>query len=274
MTGIRLAVVGLGVILAGCGTSSAGSPRPAPEPELSVTMLGFDADGFAAGPFAALSRTPINLGAFLSWYAGGDDAAHIDKKSDGPLPEKPTYVAVTGSTSCRTPTDVAVSRDGNDLKVEFVGGEDHPECMRAVGPVVYLAVPSDAVAGVRTVNGAAPASPNGPGELLGLVPLGESQLGPVPPVELGTPAAAAMRDALTTASDPAAVATALAYQPQPGRRGFGFVLNGCPKTDAALLLERERITAEIGMDCDTHVPFLATFAIDARRVPETAVLTG
>lgn len=178
------------------------------------------------------------------------------------------------------PTDVVVSRTGADLTVEFVGGEDRPECARAVGPAAYLAVPSDALAGVRTVNGVAPLAPEGPGELLDLVPLGAIQLDPVPPVELGTPEVTAMRDTLRTANAgaPDEVATALERQTEPGRRAFGFVLTGCAETDAVLLLDQDHVTAELvgaqDIDCDAPAHFLATFAVDAELVPASAVLAG
>jgi hypothetical protein len=270
MTRIGLLAVALALVVAGCD-SGAGAPRPAPGAGLSVALLGFDADGFASGQYAALSPAPINLGAFASWYARSDDADDFDEPSSVPaLPAKPVYLAVSGATGCRTPTDVTVQRHGTDLKVEFVGGADHPECLRAVGPAAYFALPGDAVAGLRTVNGAPTVSPAGPGTVLDTVRLDSGPPGPVPPAELGTPGVTAMRDALASAN--ASALAALAYQPKPGQRAFAFVIENCPEGNAVLLLNREHITAEANTDCKTPVPFLATFVVDTARVPETAVL--
>lgn len=270
MTRIRLVAVALALVVAGCDPG-AGSPRPAPDAGLSAVLLGFDADGSASGQYAALSPEPINLGAFASWYARSDDADDFDKPSSAAaLPAEPIYLAVTGATGCRTPTDVTVQRHGTDLKVEFVGGADHPECMRAVGPAAYFALPGDAIAGLRTVNGAPTVSPAGPGTVLDTVRLDSGPLGPVPPAELGTPAVAAMRDALTSAN--AAALAALAYQPKPGQRAFAFVLKSCLESNVVLLLNREHITAAANTDCKAPGPSLATFAVDIARVPETAVL--
>ncbi|HEX6355610.1 hypothetical protein [Actinophytocola sp.] len=282
MAGIRLAAVacGLGVVLAGCGTDSGSGPGFSPEPgdEISLSLLGLDADGFAAGgPYAALSPVPIHLGAFASWYGRSEEL--FDEPSEASsLPADPTYLAATASTGCREPTDVVVSRRGADLTVEFVGGEDHQTCLRAVEPAAYLAVPSDMAAGVKTVNGVAPVAPEGPGELLDFVELGSARLDPPAPVELGTPAATAMRDMLANAGAPSEAATALARQPEPAHRSFGFVLTGCAETSAVLLLDQDRITAALvgaeNTNCDAPAYFLTTFTVDAERVPESAVLAG
>ncbi|MPZ79619.1 MAG: hypothetical protein GEV28_04140 [Actinophytocola sp.] len=253
-------------LLAGCGGGTSGQPRPRAE-QLSAEVLSFDPGGWAPRRVAALSDAPIHLGAFLSWYGGADPDAEAPEVTAEP---DTTYLAATDSTGCRAPETVQVWRTGTDLQVRFVGGADHEECVRAVGPVAYLAVPARQVRGVRTIGGDLPADAAGPGRLTDFVPLGTVRLDPAA-AELGD--TAALRDRLAAAgADPG---PALDRPVPAGSRGFAFVLAGCADTAAVLLLGDGRITADLtggeGTNCDAAEYYLATFDVDAELVPDGAV---
>jgi hypothetical protein len=257
-------------MLAGCAT--AGVPVAEHDDLIAATVLALDGDGTAPGAYAAISTTPINPGAFASWFGQGEAA---DEVADT-VPPGSAYVAVSASTGCRAPTGVEVSRNGADLVVGFTGGEDHEECYRPVGPVAYLAVPPAAVEGVRTVNGERPVAPAGPGELLGNLSLGTGQLEPVVPAELGTDAAEALRAHLIAARPglAAEVTTALGRTTREGTRVFAFVGRACEGAGAVLLLGHEHVTAEWTGPAGCKGYFLAAFAVAADDVPEGATLSG
>lgn len=275
-------VVTLGCVLSACARAVPGAPDRDRGGEIRSTLLALDADGSAVGGHAAMSDEPVHLGAFAGWYGQGDsDNNSDDGDGDGEAPAGSTYVVVTGSTGCRVPAGVEVSRAGADLVVRFAGGVDRPECVRPIGPLAYLAVPGDAVAGVRTVNGERPLDAAGPGLLVDFVSLGGRALAPVTPAELGTAAAVALRDRLVAASPEhaAEVTTALSRPVADGRRAFAFVPQGCVATGAVLLVGQDRITAdliepEVPVACDAPASFVATFVVDAGRVPESATLGG
>lgn len=261
-------------VLTGCTESA--EPNGDPRRPVEVTTLAMDADGWAPGRFAAVSDKPIHLGAFASWYGRGADS--FEEVTDE-APPGSAYLAFASLTGCRVPEGVEVHRDGDDLEVRFVGGTEQDECVRHLGPGVYLAVPADAVDGVRTVNGDPLRAPAGPGELLDFVPLGDSGLDPVPPAEFGTDTFTGTRAALLTARpDHAEQLSAALDRPVPdGRRMFAFVVSGCAIESAVLVLGPDHITVDgvypkMPVDCEAPSHYLATFAVDADDVPQGATL--
>lgn len=100
------------------------------------------------------------------------------------------------------------------------------------------------------------------------------------PAELGTSDAQSLATALERAQaqhlDQAQ--DALAEAPEPGERGFAFVLIGCAETDAVLHVSQQHIDAELtggeNINCAAPVYFLATFTVDADQVPAGARLGG
>jgi hypothetical protein len=267
------------VLVAGCGTNVANSPQPTTSPrpaakELPAEVLSFQPDGSAPKRLAAISDAPIRLDAFAGWYAGAETLGKLPE--EGPAKPDTSYLAATDATGCRTPDAVRVTRSGTDLVVKFTGGTDHPECLRPVGPVAYLALPAAELSGVRTVNGQPPVDAAGPGKLVDFVPLGPVRLGPAA-AELGN--TAALRTRLSAAHVYLAgdVQTAVDRKPAASERGFVFVLTGCQEKSAVLLVSHQRITADLvrtdRIACAAPEYFLATFTAPTANVPDGAVLT-
>lgn len=279
MKGMRLVVVGaVAGLLAGC--TDPGTPQGDPEWPVEVTVLAMDADGWAPDRYVVLSDSPINLGAFASWYGRGADGEEFDEVTDE-APPGSAYLAVTGNTGCRVPEGIEMFRKGDDLRFVFVGGTDRQECARHVGPGAYLALPADAVDGVRTVNGEPLLDPAGPGTQVDFVPLGDSGLDPVAPAEFGTDALNVLRRALLTARpDHLEQLSAALDRPVPDeKRMFAFVVSGCAIEGAVLVLGPDHITAdglyqEVPVDCEVAAHYLVTFEVAADYVPEGATLSG
>jgi len=269
-----LPAVGLLLLATACGQDARpGAPLPNPDP-ITTEVLAFEPQGSATKPLAAISTTPIRLDAFAGWFAGAGSL-------ETPAEERPaepgtTYVAAAASTNCRVPESVEVSRAGADLRVAFEGGTDHQECVRAVGPLAVIAIPSKDMRGVRTVNGAAPVAAAGPGRLADFVPLGTDRIR-AGAAELGDTEALRSELAAAGVAMSGAVATALDRTVAAGERGFAFVLSGCAEKSAVLLLAHDTISADLtggaGTMCDAPAYFLVTFVAQADLVPAAAVLS-
>ena len=268
-----LPAVGLLLLATACGQGAPGTPQPDPDP-LLVNVVAFDPQGYATKSFVAISTTPIRPQAFASWFAGAGSLQTT--ADDRPVAPGWTYVAAAASTGCRAPESVEVARAGTDLRVEFAGGIERQECVRAVGPLAVVAVPSKDVRGVRTVNGIAPVAAGGPGQLVDFVPLGTGRITPGA-AELGDTAALRAQLAAAGVAMSGAVGTALDRTAGTDERGFAFVLTGCAETSAVLLLAHDKITADLtggeGTACDAPEYFLVTFVAGADHVPEGAVLS-
>lgn len=260
-------------VLTGC----TGTAEP-PGERIDVTTLAMNAGGMATGSFAAISESPIHLGAFASWYGFGTDGEHFEDVAER-APDGSAYLAVASQTGCREPEGVEITRDGDDLTVRFVGGTEHETCERPVGPGAYLALPAGAADGVRTVNGEPLLAPAGPGEPVDFVPLGDSRLDPVLPAEFRTDGLTVLRRALFAARpDHAEQLSAALDRPVPdGKRVFAFVVSGCAIESAVLVLGPDHITADgvypkVPVDCGAAAHYLATFEIDADDVPKGMTL--
>lgn len=279
MKRMGLVVVGaLAGVLAGCGDPA--TPQGDPAQPVEVTVLAMDAGGWAPARYVVLSDSPIHLGAFASWYGRGADAEHFEETTDE-APPGSVYLAVTGNTGCRVPEGIKLFREGDELRFLFVGGADYEECARHVGPSAYLALPADAVEGVRTVNGEVPRDPAGPGKLVDNVPLGAGRFDPVPPAEFGTDALAALRAGVLAARPRHAdeVTEALDRPVREDERVFAFVVQGCQVADAVLVLGPDHVTAEAvqpetRVNCEAPEYNLVTFTVAADDVPEGATLSG
>lgn len=264
-------VLALVLAVTACGNRTEPTgPSPGSLEPLDVRVVSFDPGGSAPGEYAALSTEPIDYLAFASWFGGGSEQMSSDEH-DQEVRAKPgtTYLAVTDMTKCRTPEEVKVRLEGTNLVVAFAGGTDHEECVRAVGPSAVLALRTDQIKDVRTVNGNRPLDPAGPGKLEKLVELGTEDYGDLPPAELGDTEAMAAR----FADKPEALA-ALAAEVPAGHRGFAFVRGGCAETGAVLLVTHGELTAELTggeqTACDQQNFFLVTFTIAEENVPEGA----
>jgi len=277
---MRVVLIGVAVVLlaTACGTSRTGTTGPGdtttPAPgasELTAQVLSFDAAGTAPGKYAALSDEPIRLDAFAGWYGGAgsfDEEPEDDTAKPGSV-----YLAATDSTGCRTPESVRVTREGDDLRVAFEGGQDHPECVRAVGPVAYLALPADETDGVTTVNGKPLLDAAGPGKLTNFVPLGTIKAHPAA-AEL--PDRGTLRAQLAGAGvDMTKVDAVLKGQVPAGQRRFAFLVSGCQATGAVLLLAHQEIDVALTGEktaCIAPEYFFATFTAAGEDVPEQAKL--
>jgi hypothetical protein len=275
------ASVALAAALLGCGGQGPTSPTlppaepPAAGDPVPVQVLEFDPAGYGRGPVVALSDRPIALNVFAGWYAQADVADDADEPPPAAEPGR-TYLAVATTTGCREPTGVTVHRDGADLRVRFTGGTDLPECVRPYGPSVVLSLADADVAGVRTVDGRAPVAPTGPGVLTAFHDLGTGGFGNPAPVELGTGAdTTELASALAPSSNPDAAA-ALERPVPAGSRAFAFLLTGCRDTSAVLLVNYDRVDAELtggeGIACAAPEYYLATFEIPDDLVPPRATL--
>lgn len=276
MGALAMLVAGLA---AACDTQRAGAPvgtgtgSGSGAGALPAEVVYLDADGFANDTVGAISDHPIDAGVFQSWLRTGTTGDNAVAARNPGL----TYVAVTGRTRCRTPERAELVRTGADLTARFIGGEEPQTCTREVGPVAVFAVTADVVSGVRTVGGKPPLDPAGPGHLEDFVELGTAPgAADLEPAELGAAGSATLAQALRQAGAPDRAVATLATAPPPGRRGFAFVLHGCAEVDAALVIHHSAITAKLlgnpDTACDAPLHFLATFTIDAARVPETAKL--
>jgi hypothetical protein len=282
---VAMTAVLAAVLAAACGGPEPGAPVSQPDSGgevLRAEVIYFDPDGFASKTLGAISERPIDIGAFEGWYRSGSESSDAIEAKPGAH-----YVVATTVTGCRVPKQAELVREGDNLYARFTGGEEDGGeweavgCTREVGPVAQFAVGPDAVRGVRTIGGAAPVDPNGPGKLEALIELGTA---PVPdhvkPAELGTASAAELLNVLrqTGSTNTDRATTALSATPQPGRRGFAFVLPGCEQDGALLIVHHSRINAKLTGDqntrCITAAYFLATFSIDAEQVPPAAVLGG
>lgn len=268
----------LACVLAGC--TEPVPPRSEPERPVEVTVLAMDADGWAPGRYVALSDSPIHLGAFASWYGRGADGAAFDEVT-AEAPPGSAYLAVTGNTGCRVPEGITLFRKGDNLRFLFVGGTDLVECVRHIGAGAYLAVPADAVDGVRTVNGEPLRDPAGPGTLVDLVPLGTGRFDPVPPAEFGTGALATLRAGVLAARPHHAdeVTGALDRPVREGERAFAFVVEGCQVAEVVLVVGPEHVTAEpvppaVPVNCEAQEYHLVTFTVDEDEVPSDVTLSG
>jgi hypothetical protein len=269
-----LAAVAFVLLTTACGASRAGTPESPSEPRpssLEAEVLAFEPQGSAPRPYAAISTTPIRPDAFAGWFAGAGSLT--DEPAEHPAEAGTTYVAVAASTKCRVPESIEVTRAGTDLRVTFEGGTEHEECYRAVGPLAVLALPSDQLRGVRTVNGAAPVGAGGPGRLADFVPL---RTGRIEAAAAALGDTAALRSALSAGGVDVsgAVAAALDRTVAAGERGFAFVLSGCAETSAVLLVDHDTITADLtggdGKVCAKPAYFLTTFLTNADQVPPQA----
>jgi len=274
---IRVALLALAAVVAGCGKATPASSPPTPSPDrLDAEVLTFDAAAGGSGGTAALSETPLHLGAVRSWDAGAPDS------SPEPVEDRPdtSYLAATADTGCRTPTSVEVWRTGDELEVRFIGGTEPASCAQRRNPFAYLAVADKDVAGVRRVNGLAPMDPAGPGHLLDFVPLGTIRLpNPVTPVVLGTgdtAAITALRQQLAATTHLSEVDAALDRPADQRAHQYAFVLPGCEEKGALLLVGANRVWAEptgpAHVACIAAEYYLATFEIPIDHVPEGATL--
>jgi hypothetical protein len=271
-------------LVTACGgapvSEQANEPARSRGETVRADLVSFDPGGHATRALGAISETPVDMGAFQSWFGAGATSSDTVGTRPGV-----SYVVVTGVTGCARPTGAELVRAGDDLTARFSGGEQDPSeqagCAREIGPVAQFAVRPDLLRGVRTIGGRPPMDPIGPGHRRELVRLGPAPIADdVRPAELGTdgtgPLLHALESAGSTNLDQAR--QALGAQPGAGRRGFAFVLTGCAPDGAVLIVQQRSLTAKLTGDsanrCVAAAYFLATFTIDRADVPPGAVLGG
>lgn len=280
----RLAVlVPLIAVLAGL-TAGCGDENP-PEPggdRLEAKLVTFDPDVMVRVGLIARGDAPIDPAVAAGWTATegpGTWGPPRDRDDTEPVPDVPgrSYVLVTAGTSCRLSDSAELWRDGDDLTVRFVGGQDREECYRPYNAVAQFELEPGQIDGVKTVLGKAPVPGAGPAKLTGFVPLGPAKAPAKAAIELRGTAAQTMYAELSRGrtSNLARVREALYRAPAAGHRGYAFVLSGCAETGAQLLVAprdlRAQLTGGGETVCVAPALFLATFEIPAKLVPPQAV---
>jgi hypothetical protein len=263
-----------------CGAAPGNEPSTPDGEALATEVLVLDAGAAEPPGFAAMDAMPINRSAFAGWYAArrGAPNREPDRGELGPGTPGRTYLAITGQTGCRKAETVRLWRSGDELTVHFVGGVATQTCYRAYQPYAQVAVSTEAVRGVRTVNGKPPLHPNGPARLVAFVPLGTItvQQAETQPVELGGQSTWYQALVAANAENLDLARAALAHRPDHGHRGFAFLLAGCAETTSVLVVTPGYLAAELvgGRDTACAVPryFLATFDLPAEFVPAQATL--
>jgi hypothetical protein len=270
-------------LAAGCTAQVRGAPDGQPGrggAVIPAEVVFFASQAYASGSMGAMSDRPIDVGAFQGWFVAGSMSTKDIEARPGV-----TYVVVTGVTGCRSSRRAELVRDGDDLYARFLGGEEEFEDWDAVGraqqvgPMAQFAVSPDAVRGVRTIGRKQPIDPNGPGKLEEFIDLGPAPVGDgAKAAELGTAGAGELSQLLqrSGSANRDRAGAALGRTPPAGRRGFAFVLTGCAESAAVLIVNyseiKARLTGDTGTRCVAAVNFLATFSIEAQRVPPEAKL--
>lgn len=124
---------------------------------VETELVEFYPDGLAQVRGGAISDSRIDPVTTFGFEIAGDEAdtISIDDDRDGP-DEGVVYVAVSGSSGgCNVPTSAELLREGDDLRVEFGGGEsdDDVTCYRPIEAYAQFRVDAADVEGVATVGG-------------------------------------------------------------------------------------------------------------------------
>lgn len=279
--GRRIAIlIPLAALLAGL-TAGCGDETPEPGGDrLGATLVGFEPAAAAVRiGIGAVGDAPIDLAVVSGWLSAERPGTGMpDRDEDKQVPDQPgrSYVLVTATTGCRVSDTAELWRDGDDLRVRFVGGQDREECVAAYNAMAQFEVESAQVEGVTTVSGRPVLAGAGPAKLTGFVQLGPISRPSIEPVELrgnaGTTLYAALQHA--RASNLAEARDALQRPPTAGHRAYGYVLSGCAETGARLIVQPKFLIAELtGAEktvCAAAAYFLATFEIPAKLVPAAA----
>ncbi|MEV0706462.1 hypothetical protein [Nocardia aurea] len=291
MGGTRRAV--LGTVLALCVLAGCDARVEPPEVgpagvDFDTEVVEFDPSGFNGPPFAALIDSESSAEAFAGWFASRrGSASTLPRVVQQPelLGDTDTYayLAMVTSTGCRAPTSAEWGRVGTDLRPEFLGGVDHPECVRAYTPFVVFKVPRAAIDGVTTVGGVA-ADSDGPAETVGSVEL--SPTAPAfTPREVTDPARRTeLADELSaTGSDRTRVLATLdhtsglldKYGPTTLRR-YAFPVRSCPDDLLVLHVGRTELRAralarvDAALTCEAPTTHLAVFDVRSLHIPDGA----
>jgi hypothetical protein len=276
------AVLPLTALLAGL-TAGCGDDPPEPGGDrLDAKLVTFDPDAKVRPGLVARGDAPIDPAVVAGWTAtegAGSWGPPRDRDDTEPVPDLPgrSYVLVTSGTGCRLSDSAELWRDGDDLRVRFVGGQDHEECYRPYNTVAQFELETGQIDGVQTVLGKEPVPGEGPAELTGFVPLGPAKAPSTAAVEIRGTAGQTLYAELSRgrASNLAQAREALYRAPAAGHRGYAFVLSGCAETGAQLLVAPQALRGELTGGgktvCVAPALFLATFEIPAKLVPAKAV---
>ncbi|MGH8793714.1 MAG: hypothetical protein ACRDXX_13855 [Stackebrandtia sp.] len=245
---------------------------------------------------ASVSDSPIDSEVAAGWTAAETEPAEPAEPAEPrdpdsvDLPEAEegmSYVAVERGTDCDKAEDARLWRDGDDLHVEIVVPERDPDevvnCEVPITAYVQFAVPTEAIEGVKTVDGAEPVDPTGPGELVEAVDVGplfddRAAAASAPPVELVESGDGdEIYDALDAAKDAENVGdaeAALQGLPDEGRRRFAFLVYGCPGDEPVLVVAPGVVSAELAGpgrgDCGEQSTYVvAVFDVDAEYVNDS-----
>lgn len=264
-------------LTAGCGDEN--PPEPAGD-RLDAKLVTFDPAAAIRPGVIARGDAPIDAAVAAGWTAAegagtwGPPREHVEVVPDVP---GRSYVLVSTTTGCRLSDSAELWRDGDDLTVRFVGGQDREECAAAYNAVAQFELESGLLDGVKTVLGEEPVPGEGPAKLTGFLQLGPAKTPAKPAVELRGTAGQTMYDELSRgrASNLAKARAELLRPPATENRRYAFVLTGCAETGAQLLLGPKTLRAELTGGgktvCVAPAVFLATFEIPARLVPAQAV---
>jgi hypothetical protein len=260
--------------VAGCGVTKSGTPGEPGGPEIQFEELAMETGPYPE-PTAAISDHPVDLDAFAGWRAAG-----APDPSGDPLPADPdkAYVVFTESTGCRMPETVDLTRDGDELTVHWIGGEEREECAAPFNPLAHLAVDKAAVDGVRSVSGAKMVDPDGPAKLTDFVDLGPLDPVGIQPITLADKETLVQQLTGAGAEDVTEARAALDRPVPAGSTGYAFVLPGCGASHAVMVVTVETLTARLSgasdVVCDAQFGYLAVFHLPDRYRPESAQLGG
>ena len=281
-TTVLAAVAAFGA-LTGC------DPEGVPIPVgLNVEVVEFDPAGFNGPPFTAIIDSANSAEAFAGWFEArrgtGSTLPEVVRRPELLAdPDTYVYLAAVTSTGCRAPTGAELRRVGDDLRPEFVGGTDRPECYRAYTPFAVYKIARAAVGSVvdLTVDGAA-SDRDGPAESVGRIELSPAAAD-FTPREVGEPGArTALADELAASGTDRVRATLDGtsrlleqYGPTNLRR-YAFPVRSCPDDVVTLHVGPTELRAaaytpvDAPRTCEAPTAHLVVFDIRSVHVPNRA----
>ncbi|MFD0560519.1 hypothetical protein FB566_3826 [Stackebrandtia endophytica] len=272
-------------LLLGCSSTE----EPSAGDEITADVVMLENDPVLPLPPPAISPDPVDPGLVAGWIAadlGGDADPRPRDPAGVELPEAEpgkSYVFAAVATSCLPARGASLWRDGDALNVVMDVPDEDVDCVAPNHAQVQLAVDSDLVAGVTTVNGDPVVDPMGPAKPVTEIPVGElfddwTHLVKVAPVEITAPGDAdPILDALTETgeADNLDEITAAVTEPVPDdTRRFAFLTRGCPGDDTILVVAADVVAAERVGPGRSGCSDVEQFTVAVFDVPADRLTTG